>query len=173
MREHQGAVQTAARPGGGEVATLYFPLALKVPELDPADEGTPVTGLSGVILLVDDEPTVRAILRQGLEQAGFKVLEAADGVDGVAAFVRHRSAISLVLLDLTMPRMGGDLVFREIRKLAPALPVVLMSGYSEQEATSALASQGLAGFLPKPCSIRDALEVVRRALGVAEPGQED
>ena len=168
MREHQGAVQTAARPGGGEVATLYFPLALKVPELDPADEGTPVTGLSGVILLVDDEPTVRAILRQGLEQAGFKVLEAADGVDGVAAFVRHRSAISLVLLDLTMPRMGGDLVFREIRKLAPALPVVLMSGYSEQEATSALASQGLAGFLPKPCSIRDVLEVVRRALGLPQ-----
>ena len=169
MREHQGAVQTAALPGGGTATVLYFPLALKVPELDPADEGTPVSGLSGVILLVDDEPTIRAILRQGLEQAGFKVLEAADGVDGLAAFVRHRSSISLVLLDLTMPRLGGDEVFRELHKLAPEVPVVLMSGYSEQEATSALASQGLAGFLPKPCSIRDALAVVRGALGVAEP----
>jgi len=121
---------------------------------------------------VDDEPTIRAILRQGLEIAGFKVLEAGDGVEGFGAFVRHRSAISLVLLDLTMPRMGGEEVFAEIQKLAPEIPVVLMSGYSEQEATSALASTGLAGFLPKPCSIKDALAVVRKALEEAAQARE-
>jgi len=173
MSEHQGAVHITSSPGAGDVTVLYFPLAEKVPELDPADEGTPVAGLSGVILLVDDEPTIRAILRQGLELAGFKVLEAVDGVEGFGAFVRHRSSISLVLLDLTMPRMGGDEVFQEIHKVAPDMPVVLMSGYSEQEATSAMASRGLAGFLPKPCSIKDALEVIRQALGTApvEPGE--
>lgn len=169
MREHQGAVHAVSAPGYGDTTLLYFPLAGKAPELDPGEEGTPVQGDSGVILLVEDEPTVRAILRQGLEIAGFKVLEAEDGVEGVGVFVRHRSAISLVLLDLTMPRMGGEEVFGEIRKLAPEIPVVLMSGYSEQEATSALASEGLAGFLAKPCSIKDALAVVRKALGTTEP----
>jgi CheY-like chemotaxis protein len=164
LREHQGGVHCASSPEYGETTTLYFPLGERVPALDAGDEGTPVAGVSGVILLVDNEPTIRAILRQGMEAAGFKVLEAGDGVEGFNAFVRHRSSISLVLLDLTMPRMGGDEVFQEIHKLAPEMPVVLMSGYSEQEATSALASRGLAGFLAKPCSVKDALAVINRAL---------
>jgi len=167
MREHQGAVHAVSSLGYGDTTLLYFPLAGKVPELEPGEEGTPAAGISGVVLLVDDEPTIRAILRQGLEIAGFRVIEAGDGVEAVGAFIRHRTTISLVLLDLTMPRMGGEDAFEEIRKLAPEIPVVLMSGYSEMEATSVLASKGLAGFLAKPCSIKDALAVVRKALGKA------
>jgi len=169
MREHQGAVHAVSSLGYGDTTLLYFPLAGRAPEVDPGEEATPAAGVSGVILLVDDEPTVRAILRQGLEIAGFKVIEAGDGVEGVGAFIRHRSTISLVLLDLTMPRMGGEDAFEEIRRLAPEVPVVLMSGYSEGEATSVLASKGLAGFLAKPCSIKDALAVVRKALGESGP----
>ena len=128
-----------------------------------------MVGTSGVILLVDDEPTIRAILRQGFESAGYKVLEAVDGVDGFASFVRHRSSITAVLLDLTMPRMGGDEVFEEIHKLAPEVPVVLMSGYSEEEATAALSGRGLAGFLSKPCSIKEALAVMDHVLASVPP----
>ncbi|MDR3671723.1 MAG: response regulator [Holophaga sp.] len=167
MREHRGAVHVASSPGYGDTTSLYFPLAGKTPELEPGEETALTPGLSRVILLVDDEPTIRVILRQGLEIAGFQVIEAGDGVEGLGAFLRHRSTISLVLLDLTMPRMGGEAMFEELRKLAPEVPVVLMSGYSELEATSVLASQGLAGFLAKPCSIKDALVVVRKALGEA------
>lgn len=168
LQEHQGAVRAKGDPGVGDTTTLYFQLAEKNPEIDEGDEGTPLVGTSGVILLVDDEPTIRAILRQGFESAGYKVIEGVDGVDGFASFVRHRSSINAVLLDLTMPRMGGDEVFEEIHKLAPSIPVVLMSGYSEQEATSALSCKGLAGFLSKPCSIKDALAVVRKALREAQ-----
>jgi len=109
---------------------------------------------------------VRSILRQGLEQHGYKVIEAVDGVEGFGSFVRHRTSIDAVLLDLTMPRMSGDEVFREIHKLAPEVPVILMSGYSQQEATAALAGQGLAGFLAKPCSVKEALAAVNRALSL-------
>lgn len=172
MREHQGAVHLVSALGHGDSALLYFPLTAKAPEPQAGEEGAPVAGSAQVILLVDDEPTIRAILRQGLEIAGFKVLEAGDGVEGFGAFVRHRSAISLVLLDLTMPRMGGDEVFEEIHKLDPDLPVVLMSGYSEGEATSAMSCKGLAGFLSKPCSIKDALAVVRKALEEAAQARE-
>ena len=159
LAEHQGATHAA-----GNHTELLFPLAEKVPALDAGDEGTPVAGAAGVILLVDDEPTIRAILRMGLEGAGYKVIEAVDGVDGFGAFVRHRSSISAVLLDLTMPRMGGDEVFEEIHKLAPELPVILMSGYSRQEAEATLSTPAIAGFLPKPCSIKEALAVLRAAL---------
>jgi PAS domain S-box-containing protein len=155
--------QMEAHAGSGSPQPI--PPAGTAPEPGPGVEDALAPGGGEVLLLVDDEPTIRSVLRQGFEIAGFRVLEAADGVEGLGAFNRHRSAISVVLLDLTMPRMGGQEVFAEIRKLAPELPVVLMSGYSEKEATSALASQGLAGFLPKPCSIKDALGVVRKALG--------
>lgn len=169
--EHQGGLHVTAVEGAGNTTLLYFPPARTVPEIDEGDEGTPVVGAAGVVLVVEDEPSIRAILRQGLEGAGFKVIEAEDGVDGFGAFVRHRSSISIVLLDLTMPRMGGDEVFEEIRKLAPEVPVVLMSGYTEEEATSTLVSKGLAGFLPKPCSIKDALAVVHKALAKAAPAR--
>jgi len=170
LKEHQGAVRATGEPGRGDATTLYFQLAEKNPEIDEGDEGTPMEGVSGVILLVDDEPTIRAILRQGFEGAGYKVIEGTDGVDGFAAFVRHRSSITAVLLDLTMPRMGGDEVFEEIHKLAPEVPVVLMSGYTQEEATAALLGRGLAGFLSKPCSIKEALAVVGRALGAGPAG---
>jgi len=170
-REHQGALHAESTPGEGSAFRIFFPVAEKEPEIpDEGDEGTPIVGGPGLILLVDDEPTIRSVLRQGLEKAGFRVIEAADGVDGFGAFVRHRSSIRMVLLDLTMPRMGGDEVFSEIQRMAPEVPVVLMSGYSQQEATAAMKEKGLAGFLSKPFSVREALAVVHRVLGhVGEP----
>ncbi len=175
-REHQGALQTSSIPGGGSTIRIFFPIAEKESGvLEVADEVISSATGPGLILLVDDEPTIRLILRQGLEQAGFKVIEAVDGVDGFGAFVRQRSSIRLVLLDLTMPRMGGDEVFAEIQRVAPEVPVVLMSGYSQQEAMTALKGngKGLAGFLSKPCSVREVLSVVHRVLAHGgEPSSE-
>jgi len=164
---HHGHLHVESVPGKGTLCRLYIPLSEKEPLADEGDEGTPISTDAGVVLLVDDEPTIRAVLSQGLENAGYKVIEAVDGVDGFGAFVRHRSSISVVLLDLTMPRMNGDEVFEEIHKVAPEVPVILMSGYSQTEATQALTDKGLAAFLSKPCSIKDALAVVHKALGKA------
>jgi PAS domain S-box-containing protein len=166
-REHHGLLQMESSPERGTVCRFYIPAAGREALVDGGDEGTPIASETSVVLLVDDEPTIRAILSQGLENAGYKVIEAVDGVDGFGAFVRHRSSISVVLLDLTMPRMNGDEVFEEIHKVAPEVPVILMSGYSQPEATAALADKGLSAFLSKPCSIKDALAAVHKALGQA------
>jgi two-component system, cell cycle sensor histidine kinase and response regulator CckA len=168
---HHGLLHTESVPGKGTICRLYIPISEKEALADRGDEGTPIHTEAGVVLLVDDEPTIRAVLSQGLENAGFKVIEAVDGVDGFGAFVRHRSSISVVLLDLTMPRMNGDEVFEEIHKVAPEVPVILMSGYSQSEATQALADKGLAAFLSKPCSIKEALAVVHKALGRTTAGR--
>lgn len=169
--EHHGLLQTESSHGDGTVCRLYIPIAEREVLADEGDEGTPISTDAGVVLLVDDEPTIRAILSQGLENAGYKVIEAVDGVDGFGAFVRHRSAISVVLLDLTMPRMNGDEVFEEIHKIAPEVPVILMSGYNQPEATAALTGKGLAAFLAKPCSIKETLAIVQRVLGAGAAGQ--
>lgn len=164
-REHQGVLTIESAQGKGTRIRMAFPVALPSPELDESDEGTPAGVSQGVILLVDDEPSIRATLKQMLERGGYRVLEAADGVEGFGAFVRHRSSIALVMLDLTMPRMGGDEVFEEIHKMAPDVPVILMSGYSQQEALENLKGRGLAGFLSKPSSMKEVLRSVRVALG--------
>lgn len=170
MREHQGGVHTVSVPGCGDTTQVFFPLAGEAPAPAAAEQGAVAAFPPGAILLVDDEPEVRSVLRRGLEQAGYQVIEAGDGVEGLSAFVRYRPSVALAIVDLTMPRMGGEDLFQEIHQLAPDLPVVLMSGYTEQDATGALADRGLAGFLAKPCGIRETLTVVEGALRASSPG---
>ncbi len=160
--EHHGALLVKTSPETGSECTLYFPVAEKEAMPDPDDEGTPIAGGQQVVLLVDDEATIRVVLKECLEASGFKVIEAADGVDGFGAYVRHRSSISAVLLDLTMPRMGGGEVLAEIRKLDPRKPVVLMSGYSQREAMAAIGEDPFVDFLSKPCRVKEVLAAVRR-----------
>ena len=85
----------------------------------------------GTVLLVDDEPVVRSLAVRILETAGFRTIEAADGREAVRRYQREGSRIRLVLMDVTMP-YGGVEAFRELRRLQPALPVLLMSGFDEK-----------------------------------------
>jgi len=162
--EHRGALHVETSPGHGVHCTLYFPIAEKELALSATVEVQPLVGAKGVVLLVDDEPTIRSVLREGLEAAGFQVVEGVDGVDGFGAFVRHRASIVAVMVDLTMPRMNGDEVVQEIRKLEPNIPIILMSGYSQDEAMANLGQEGISAFLSKPCSVKESLETLRRVI---------
>lgn len=165
---HGGEFQVESQPGKGSIYKFCLPAAPGIPEARRGEPNGEVLDTRSTILVVDDDPDIRYILRTGLEGEGFRVLEGEDGVEGFDLFLRNRQAISLVLLDLTMPKMGGEEVLGGIRSLAQDMPVVLMSGYSREEAISAFEGQGLAGFLPKPCKLRDALGVIREVLGQRE-----
>ena len=121
--------------------------------------------------MIDDEEGVRAIAARVLEGAGLAVLTAGDGLEGVRAFRDRRREIDAVLLDLTMPRMGGLEAAAALWGLRPDLPIVLMSGYSVREMTLQSAALGMAGFVQKPFAPSDLLEAVRRALGQVRGGQ--
>jgi CheY-like chemotaxis protein len=123
----------------------------------------------GTILLVDDEEAIRTMGALALSRLGFAVLTAADGREALSLYAQHRDEIALVLLDLTMPHMDGEETFRELRLLDPQVPVVLSSGYSEQEVTSRLAGQNVAGFVQKPYT----LELLRERLREALSGETD
>jgi CheY-like chemotaxis protein len=97
------------------------------------------------------------------------VVEAADGREAVAIFeLRHRE-LSAVIMDLTMPHMDGRQAFLQIRKVNPAVPVVLTSGYNERDVLREFLGCGLAGFLPKPYQQSQFMAVLRQAL---EPHQD-
>ena len=116
------------------------------------------------VLVVDDEEPVRRTARRVLESAGFDVLVASDGVEGVSVFTEHRDDMCAVLLNLTMPSMDGVETFRRLRQLKPDITVILMSGYNEQVAIQRFTGKGLAGFVQKPFTVEDLLKQITKVL---------
>ncbi len=101
--------------------------------------------------------------RRLLEQAGFAVVGAADGIEAVDYYRKHSDEISCVLLDLTMPRMGGEETFQELRKIRDDVRVVVSSGFSEQEVVCKFADGGVVGFVQKPYRLDKLISEVEAA----------
>jgi CheY-like chemotaxis protein len=114
---------------------------------------------------VDDEDAVRALAVRMLTEAGFDVLEAADGLAAVETFVPAADRIRLVLVDLMMPRLDGEQTLAELRRFKPDVRAILMSGYTEQEITRRFPNAPPDAFLQKPFDHVQLLELVRRVLG--------
>ncbi|HNT89132.1 MAG TPA: response regulator, partial [Candidatus Hydrogenedentes bacterium] len=166
VRGHNGAIKVYSEPGRGTTFKVLLP-AVETPAAC-GHEPHAVTGGawrgSGTILLVDDEPTVRALGTRILQRAGFEVITARDGREAVDLFRAQPDTIVCVLLDLTMPRLGGEDAYRELRRIRPDVCVVLSSGYNEQEVSQRFAGKKLAGFIQKPYRAAVLLETIRRAL---------
>jgi CheY-like chemotaxis protein len=163
VRGHRGAISVASEPGRGTRFRVMIPAA-EEPRAEQGGGGAAGAWRgSGTVLIADDEASVRAVTARALRAMGFDVIEAADGQEAVERFAEGRERIRLVLLDMTMPRMNGEAAFRAIRELEPGAKVVLMSGYTQQDAAEHF-GEGLAGFLQKPYELGALQELVRRVL---------
>jgi DNA-binding response OmpR family regulator len=146
----------AARRVAGELRRM-----LGIAPAEPAAAELEDTG-EPIILLIDDEASVRYPLRLALQHSGYRVLEAADGDEGLELLARWEHQIALVVLDHRMPRMSGAAVLREIRRRAHDLPVVFMSGQSP--ADTGVAHLEPTAYLRKPFQLGDLARTVQRCL---------
>ena len=171
VRGHSGAIEVHSQPDNGTTIRALFPCSKSHRAARPcAVPKREVVRGSGTVLVVDDEKIVRDVAQQTLEQTGYRVLTASNGAEGVRTFVEHKDEISLVLLDMTMPGLGGEESFRVLRGLRGDIRILLSSGYDEQEVTSRFESPAPDGFIQKPYRPADLLEKVRDVL--SSPGRE-
>ncbi len=153
VRGHRGALRVSSAVGRGTRFTVLLPAVG-----GPAPEGRRKEAdevMRGTVLVVDDDPAVRRVLRATLEAHKYRALVAEDGRDGFTVFQRHADSIVCVVLDMTMPVMDGCQAFKRIREAAPTMPIVIISGYAREDAKRKFEADDSMDFLQKPFLPRD------------------
>ncbi|WP_343055021.1 hybrid sensor histidine kinase/response regulator [Azospirillum oleiclasticum] len=164
-RQAGGAVEMTSSPGGGSVFSIYLP-RVQAPVGRPAPAPLPLLpeGEAASILLVDDEPAVRAYLTLVLTEAGCRVVQAEDGVDALEKYDAHGGLFDCLVTDLAMPHMGGPELVAELARRNPNLPVLFLSGYASHEKAAALLAVAGRKLLMKPISPEDLIQGLREVM---------
>jgi CheY-like chemotaxis protein len=166
IRGHGGAISVRSAVGAGTAFSVYLP-AIGTVAYAKGEVLAEVQQLmfAGKVLLVDDEPTVIEVGVKMHERAGFEVLTATDGREAVEIFREHRDEISCVILDLTMPQLGGEEAFDALKEVREDVKVILSSGYYKDEVEQRFKGKGFVGFIQKPYRWVDLAAKIKVALG--------
>jgi two-component system cell cycle sensor histidine kinase/response regulator CckA len=167
-RDHGGFATLDSRPGAGACVSLVLPRTT-LPLAAPPSPAPASTVDGGLVLVVDDEPALRRSLMRTLERAGFTAEGAADGQAALDWLAARAGTARMVLLDVQMPGMSGLEVLAGIRASFPSLPVILMSGYSEERVPDEVLSDGATAFIGKPFEPAELIGVTRRVARKGDP----
>jgi PAS domain S-box-containing protein len=171
LKAHQAGLQVHSVPGKGSQFRAVFPLASRpVQAPAPTLQAGPHRHQE-TILVVDDDPVIRDVCAEILQSLfGYRTLTAKDGLEAVDVFGRHQDDIALVLMDATMPRLGGEAAFDRIQAIRPGAKAILCSGFSESFGAEVMLHHGFLAFLKKPYSIEELRAALEKALA-RHPGQ--
>jgi PAS domain S-box-containing protein len=162
VRVHKGAIKVFSKKGEGTTMRLLFPALRYLPEKEKERELTaPKVYANGrTILVIDDAEDICTVAGKLLGKAGFTVMTASNGQEGLEIFRASCEDISLIILDVAMPVMSGEKAFKELKLIKSDVPVILTSGYNEDHALSRFGEAEIAGFIQKPYRGQDLIEMV-------------
>jgi two-component system cell cycle sensor histidine kinase/response regulator CckA len=173
VNNHRGFVQVESEPGAGTSFIIYLPVKHLAAEQIGGDRtGGPRPNIPQTILLVEDEEMLRELGVSILENEGFRVLAAKDGVEAVALFESYSDEIGLVVCDLGLPRMGGREAFLKMKEIRPGVRAIVASGYLEPTIRSEMLKAGVIDTIQKPYDFNDLLARIRSIIG-PEPVPDD
>jgi CheY-like chemotaxis protein len=164
VRQHKGAVQVHSVPGRGSSFKVLFSAAEEAPQQIAHDVVSEDLRGAGTVLAIDDEELIRNFTRSALEAYGYRVLLAQNGQEGVRVFQERSSDIRLVLLDVAMPGMDGLETLTRIRRIRPDVAVLVCSGFGDVEVEARFAGKAIAGFFPKPYTVKQLAKKVRECI---------
>jgi CheY-like chemotaxis protein len=150
VNQHGGSIEVTSALGKGTTFHVFLPASKGATEVTPRERDSAVVGGTETILVADDHDGMREMNRETLESLGYRVFLASDGEEAVKVFEEHRDEISLVLLDVVMPKLLGWDAYAKMTAAKPSLPVIFITGYSDYTVGNVpLAAIG-AAILQKP-----------------------
>ncbi len=164
VRNHGGFIRTESKLGKGTQFRVYLPARPAEVAAPEVPAMAPPRGQGELILVVDDEESIRMMTRRVLEQFGYRVLLAGEGTEAVMVFAQHAAEINLVLTDLVMPLMDGVTLIRTLQRMAPAVKVLTATGATELGQLAAARRLGVKAVLRKPYTQDSLLQGVRATL---------
>ncbi len=166
IQSHGGTIAIDSKPGAGTTFSIYLPITTEPISPPPKRASSPPLPRM-TVLVVDDEAAVRASTIRLLQRQGLDAIGAANGAEALQLFDQHANAISLVILDMGMPVMGGAECFAELRKRSE-VPVLIATGFAIDADAQAMIAQG-ASLIEKPYASKDLLDLVKIMLGFTKP----
>ena len=163
VKRHKGHIEVQSEKGGGTTFSIYLPESAKIQEKRTNVHIDLAQG-NETILLVDDEEMIIDIGTKMLNVMGYQVLSAKSGLDACRLFEENHDRIDLVILDMTMPGMGGHETYSRLQTINPSVKVLFASGYSLDEDASLLLGQGCNGFIQKPFNMNALSQKVREVI---------
>ena len=161
LRGHRGLIRLRSQLGAGTTFELFFPREQEMRSPKTAE----------TILVIDDETAVQQFARNALERQGYEVLTADNGRAGLNVFEEMHDKIAVVILDFTMPVMSGEETLEHLRRIDPYVPIILSSGFGPDTALQRFEGKGLGGFLGKPYTPGQLMEVISSVLKTSKSEQ--
>jgi CheY-like chemotaxis protein len=171
IKHHRGIIRVDSQPGRGTTFHIFLPVSAKAAVAEPTRNDAVLRG-SGAVLLVDDEDSIRMVAGRILQQLGYQVLAAENGLQALELYRRDRNRIDLVILDMLMPGMGGAETFQKLKEFDPGVRVLLSSGYSLDGGAQQTIAAGARGFIQKPYRLAVLSHKVSEIL-TGPPGRRD
>lgn len=166
MKNHDGFIDVQSEVGKGATFNLYFPVPKEGMQatVEQMEARQAIPGGNETLLVVEDEAAMLAMMKEVLEVNGYRVLAVQDGIQALRVYQKHKDEIALVLTDIGLPKISGDQLFHDLKKLNPSIRVILASGFIEPNTKSEILKAGVRYFIQKPYNLNEVLRAVRKVL---------